>query len=448
MSTVRFACLCVVALLAVLVPSARPAIAQGCIDGQPIRPTYTSGSGDSQVWGDGGVAVSGTDVFLAGASCCYGNNTVAVMRLTGSSGYTQIQQISTGAVGVLRAAADMFFVGLKGGNGSVRIYRRQSTGTYSLATTITGPVSGEEFASDVSVNEDATVLAVGAPLAGSAPNANAGKVYVYARNVTTGAWTLQATLQSPSGPVFDTYFGHRVSASGSRIAVGEDGSASARVFLRTGSTWAQEASVTNPSGSTSGFSASLLRMSGDFLWARWENSGGTNFSVFERVASAWTLRQTLVLSNVQTMGFSNGILSVSRRISTPTNSIQVQAFRRAGTTNQWSNFATVQTAALNHNWTSSLAMAGDLVVVNAPYLDFGSVFSFGAAFLFDIDFTDCNGNGVRDECDIASGTATDTNANGIPDSCESRCAPDLNGDGVVDGIDLGRLLGAWGPCSN
>jgi hypothetical protein len=447
MSTVRFACLCVVALLAVLVPSARPAIAQGCIDGQPIRPTYTSGT--YQEWGGGGVAVSGTDVFLAGETSCCSPNMVAVMRLTGSSGYTQIQQISTGQVGVLRAAADMFFVGLNdGSNGSIRIYRRQSTGTYSLATTITGPVSGEGFAWDVSVNEDATVLAVGAPYAGSAPNANAGKVYVYARNVTTGAWTLQATLQSPSGPVFDTRFGHRISASGSRIAVGEDGSASARVFLRSGSTWAQEASVTNPSGSTSSFSASLLRMSGDFLWARWENSSGTNFSVFERVASAWTLRQTLVLSNVQGMGFSNGTLSVSRPISTPTNSIQVQAFRRAGTTNQWSNFATVQTAALDNNSTWSLAMAGDLVVVNAPYLDFGSVYDYGAAFLFDIDFTDCNGNGVRDECDIASGTATDTNANGIPDSCENRCVSDLNGDGFVDGTDLGRLLNDWGACPN
>jgi hypothetical protein len=26
-------------------------------------------------------------------------------------------------------------------------------------------------------------------------------------------------------------------------------------------------------------------------------------------------------------------------------------------------------------------------------------------------------------------------------------AADLNNDGVVDGADLGALLGAWGPCS-
>jgi hypothetical protein len=29
----------------------------------------------------------------------------------------------------------------------------------------------------------------------------------------------------------------------------------------------------------------------------------------------------------------------------------------------------------------------------------------------------------------------------------SACAPDLNGDGAVNGDDLGILLGAWGPGS-
>ena len=28
------------------------------------------------------------------------------------------------------------------------------------------------------------------------------------------------------------------------------------------------------------------------------------------------------------------------------------------------------------------------------------------------------------------------------------CPADSNDDGVVDGVDLGRLLGAWGPCPN
>jgi hypothetical protein len=440
MSRSKFVRAVIVVLAAVwsLMPSS--ARGQGCIDGLPIRPTYTSSS--NQYWGSSGVAVSASDVFLASNSVSSG--TVAVMRLTGASGLSQVQQIATGNISVLRAAADMFFVGSTSGNGSVRIYRRQTAGTYSLSTTINGPISGELFAYAVAVNEDATVLAVGAPDAGSAPNAFAGKVYVYARNLSTGAWALQATLGTPSGPVFNTSFGSSVSASGSRIAIDEGGTATTRVFLRTGMAWAQEAAVTHSAGGTT--SLRTVRLSEDILWIR--NPNNDRFDVFERSGSAWSLRQTLVLAGVRGLAFSSGVMCVSRQVSLPERGIEIQTFRRSGSANQWANFSTVRTPALNSNDTNHLAMSGDLAVVDANSLNFGSVYGFGAAFLFDINFTDCNGNGVRDECDIASGTATDANANGVPDSCESLCRPDLNGDGFVDGNDLGILLNGWGACPN
>jgi hypothetical protein len=39
----------------------------------------------------------------------------------------------------------------------------------------------------------------------------------------------------------------------------------------------------------------------------------------------------------------------------------------------------------------------------------------------------------------------DGDGDGVPDSCEASEA-DLNGDGDVDGFDLGLLLGQWGRC--
>ena len=57
---------------------------------------------------------------------------------------------------------------------------------------------------------------------------------------------------------------------------------------------------------------------------------------------------------------------------------------------------------------------------------------------------DCNENGVPDGCDIADGTSEDINGNGIPDECE--CLGDLNGDGVVDTLDLVELLASWDLC--
>jgi hypothetical protein len=45
--------------------------------------------------------------------------------------------------------------------------------------------------------------------------------------------------------------------------------------------------------------------------------------------------------------------------------------------------------------------------------------------------TDCNGNGVADDCDIERGTSDDRDFNGIPDDCEV----DYDGDGLVDSND-------------
>jgi hypothetical protein len=45
---------------------------------------------------------------------------------------------------------------------------------------------------------------------------------------------------------------------------------------------------------------------------------------------------------------------------------------------------------------------------------------------------DCNGNGTPDTCDIASGSSGDVDSNGVPDSCQGDC----NGNGVPDAFEL------------
>ena len=51
---------------------------------------------------------------------------------------------------------------------------------------------------------------------------------------------------------------------------------------------------------------------------------------------------------------------------------------------------------------------------------------------------DCNGNGVPDECDLADGNALDCNQNGVPDSCDlgSGTSEDCNGNGILDDCDI------------
>ena len=55
---------------------------------------------------------------------------------------------------------------------------------------------------------------------------------------------------------------------------------------------------------------------------------------------------------------------------------------------------------------------------------------------------DCDGDGTVDFGQILRGDRPDLNANGVPDGCE--CYADLNGDGVVQGADLGIMLASWG----
>lgn len=64
---------------------------------------------------------------------------------------------------------------------------------------------------------------------------------------------------------------------------------------------------------------------------------------------------------------------------------------------------------------------------------------------------DCNRNGQIDSCEITANPSLDQNNNGIIDSCEPpspKCASDLNGDGVVNGVDLATILANWGVCAN
>ena len=62
---------------------------------------------------------------------------------------------------------------------------------------------------------------------------------------------------------------------------------------------------------------------------------------------------------------------------------------------------------------------------------------------YEGDNLDCNSNGIPDLQDLLTGPSVDVNVDGIPDECAG-CAADFNGDGTVNGADLGVLLASWG----
>ncbi|MCC6321778.1 MAG: exo-alpha-sialidase [Phycisphaerales bacterium] len=54
---------------------------------------------------------------------------------------------------------------------------------------------------------------------------------------------------------------------------------------------------------------------------------------------------------------------------------------------------------------------------------------------------DCDGDGVPDPCQIAQGVRRDLNRDGVPDVCQ--CAPDYSGDGLTTIEDVFLFLNAW-----
>ena len=107
-----------------------------------------------------------------------------------------------------------------------------------------------------------------------------------------------------------------------------------------------------------------------------------------------------------------------------------------------------------HNWNvdASLFAMEDVFICGSTSPIGGSLNEEGV----DVESacSDCNGDGLADSDQIISGELEDLNENGTPDCCEvgGDCGPcpdspwDLNQDGMVDGGDMGLLLGFWGEC--
>ncbi len=75
--------------------------------------------------------------------------------------------------------------------------------------------------------------------------------------------------------------------------------------------------------------------------------------------------------------------------------------------------------------------------------------SIASGFLFNLNFVDCNGNGVRDACDIIDGVSLDVNENGVPDECEAVCqAHELTKLVTMDAASFDRFGGSVAMCDD
>ena len=121
--------------------------------------------------------------------------------------------------------------------------------------------AGHEFGASVSISGEYAV--VGAP--GNDDNgSSSGSAYVFKRSGTS--WAQEAKLL-PSDGATEDYFGVSVSISGNDVVVGAvfgNGSGSAYVFKRSGTSWAQEAKLLASDGAVNDRFGGSVSISGDY----------------------------------------------------------------------------------------------------------------------------------------------------------------------------------------
>jgi hypothetical protein len=218
-------------------------------------------------------------------------------------------------------------------------------------------------------------------------NSSTGAVYVYVRSGST--WSQQATLTDPGGARGDQ-FGYSVALSGSTAVVGAPGTNSstgaAYVFTRSGKTWSQQASLTDRGGATGDDFGWSVALSGStaVVAAPGTNTATGAAYVFTRSGKTWSQQATLTDpggADDDTFGSSvalSGSTAVVGAIGPDSFTGAAYVFTRSGST--WTQQATLADpgGARGDQFGYAVALSGSTALVGAP----GTSESAGAAYVF------------------------------------------------------------------
>jgi len=236
--------------------------------------------------------------------------------------------------------------------GSARVFSRVGT-TWTEEATLLSPdaIAGDGLGWSVALSGDGSLALVGAPDDSTGGGSMAGTARVFVRTGTT--WAHQATLVASDGRARDA-FGYSVSLStdGTRALVGvrlDDTAAgtdagSARVFLRSGTSWNEEASLI-PAGTSGDDAGRSVSLSGDGTRALVGAPGDQGVAdrpgaafVYVRAGTAWTREAMLTATggaNDDFFGWSTALSADGGRalVGAPEEAGRtgsVRAFVRAG----------------------------------------------------------------------------------------------------------------------
>jgi len=227
-----------------------------------------------------------------------------------------------------------------------------------------------------------------------------------------------------------------VSMDDERIAAADD--ETIMLFRREGSAWVEEAPI-DQSVAPYRLSYGSVSIDGDRLAS---GLGNGAVAIFERRHSAWVLEEELFTSNGLAIA-AEVLLSRDRLIATRLGvGAQMTTFRRIAEGWAIEGMHEPLRDFIANSGGAPIAMQEGVIAVGAPNVFERNEWT-GAVDLYTLRVpaptcaADLTGDGVVNGADLGML---------LGDWGAGACAADLTADGVVDGADLGLLIQAWGFC--
>lgn len=220
----------------------------------------------------------------------------------------------------------------------------------------------DNFGVSVAISGDTAL--VGALLDDTLGGQDAGSAYVFIR--TGSSWSQQAKLTASDGDVQD-YFGFAVALSGDTALVGAyqddlqgaPNAGSVYVFTRIGSTWNQQAQLTASDGGPDDYFGTSVALSGEsaLIGARGDSTPSETYAgsayVFKRVGNSWIQEAKLVAND----GASEDYFGVAVAISGDTALVGADGDDSPGASDGGSAYVFTRSSGI---WTQQMRLsAGD-----------------------------------------------------------------------------------------
>jgi hypothetical protein len=326
------------------------------------------------------VSISG-DTVVVGAYGRYAGGIAYIFVRNGSTWVEQAKLRPSDGTAVdcfgyaVSISGDTVLVGAYQGNqnaGAAYVFVRTASGYWTEQAKLTASdgIAGDWFGFDVSISGDTALVG------DYQSNQYKGAAYIFER--TGSSWTQQAKLVSEEGTMGDG-FGSSVSISNDTALIGayhtNQDTGAAYIFKRNGSAWDQQAKLIASEGTIGDWFGADVAINGDtaLIGAHHSNKDTGSAYVFVRSGSSWNQQAKLTASGVAAGDFFGYSVSINNDTAlvgayhTIQDAGAAYVFVRSGSSwNQSDGFTPTSNLMPGEWYGYSVAVSEDTILVGTP----------------------------------------------------------------------------------